>query len=76
MGCLNVSFTRIGGDLEIQLQRIGGDLEVQFQRVDEELSVSFSPVCGTDAALSLLASSDPSLLTEEGEQFISVNQNE
>lgn len=76
MGCLDVSFERIGGDLEVRIQRIGGDLDVQFRRVDEALAVSFSPVCGTDAALSLLASSDPSLLTEEDEQFISVNQNE
>lgn len=65
MGCLNASFTRIGGNLASSFQRVGGNLRV-----------SFSAVCGTDAGLGLLVTSDPSLLTENDDEFLSVNQNE
>lgn len=61
MGCLEVNIERVGGDLEAQLERVGG-----------ELAVSFSPICGTDAGLGLLASSDHHLLTDENDLFLSV----
>lgn len=66
MGCLSVSIKRVGGDLAASFQRAGGDL-----------SVSFSKICGTDAGLALLATEDPSLLTEHDEDsFLSVIQND
>ena len=47
-------------------------MAASFRRVGGNLSVTFSPICGTDAGLGLLASSDHHLLTDNEEQFLSV----
>lgn len=65
MGCLEVNFERLGGDLDARFQRIGGDL-----------TATFSLVCGTGAGLSLVATSDHLLLTEKEGKFLSVTQND
>ena len=58
MGCLEVNFERLGGDLDARFQRIGG------------MDVSFSPVCGTDAGLTILTSSDHGILTDSQDEFL------
>ena len=59
MGCLEVNFERLGGDLDARFQRIGGDL-----------TATFSLVCGTDAGLTLLTSSDHGILTDSQDEFL------
>ena len=62
------------GCLEVSIERVGGGLEAQFERVGGGLSVSFSPICGTDAGLGLLASSDQHLLTDNVNAFLTVQR--
>ena len=72
MGCLGANFTRIGGDLKAQITRVGGNLKARFDRAGGRLSASFSEVCGVNAGISLLASSDYHLLADNENEFLSV----
>ena len=53
-----------------------GCLDAQFTRIGGDLTAIFSLVCGTGAGLSLLATSDHLLLTENEGEFLSVTQND
>ena len=58
MGCLEVNFERLGGDLDARFERMGG------------MDVSFSPVCGTGAGLTLLVDSEHDILTDSQDEFL------
>lgn len=61
MGCLSANITRAGGDLKARFDRVGGNL-----------SATFSEICGVNAGISLLASSDHHLLANNENEFLSV----